>query len=29
MDTLRIRLPPAAVVAFSIVRRVSFGAAEI
>ena len=29
METLRIRPPPAAAVAFSIVRRVSFGTLEI
>jgi hypothetical protein len=29
METLRIRPPPAVAVAFSIVRRVSFGAEEI
>ena len=29
METLRIRPPPTAAVAFSIVRRVSFGAEEV
>ena len=29
METLRIRPPPAAAVAFSIVRRVSFGADDV